>query len=168
MQFISLRIHPVHDRVVAIGNGLAGGNIIAKGKECIEWRNGQPANTPRVFLVRFFKYSGADQVPIWPFPDDAVDSNQQCLDAENVRWLRVANDKPAPPLRDDLGFEIVKYEAHVEASGAIRCIRDATIEELDPMIIIRPGLRSIIAAGVPWAIAGAAVGALVTAAILME
>lgn len=43
---------------------------------------------------------------------------------------------------------------------------DKTIQDLDPVIIIRPALRSSVSNSLSWAVAGAAVGALITWALL--
>lgn len=170
MPFIRLQINTGLRRVFAVGNGVPGGNIVIDSHENVEWRNGQPPNEQRVFLVRFFNWSLASRTPIWPFADGAVGQNQQCVDADGVRWLRVAETTLAPAFDPNLNLAYVEYKVYVEAApGAITCIRDGSIEPLDPMIIVRPpkaaSAPDSVLLGATSAVLGAAVGALVTWAL---
>ncbi len=169
MSFIRLQINPALRMVFAVGNGVPGGNVLIDRHEIVEWRNGQPPNNRRVFLVRFFNWSGTNRNPIWPFANGSVAQNQQCVDADGVRWLRVADGPLKPALDPNLDLEFLEYKVFVEAEGGtINCIRDADIEPLDPMIIIRnkSGAASdSVILGVTCAVLGAVAGALATWAL---
>ena len=119
------------------------GNIVASQGDSIAW---QCKNNGQSFLVSF-NLPDDDDNPTWPFGGSAADHIEL-----GVQYLRV-NSK-TPKSRKLTTAATLKYT-----------VRDETVpiaEELDPVIIIRPGLRSIIAAGLPWAVAGAALGALIT------
>lgn len=119
------------------------GNLVASQGELLEW---QCKKDGQSFLVSF-NLPDDDDNPTWPFGEDAADHIEL-----GVQYLRV--NSRTPKSRKLTTTATLKYT-----------VRDETVpiaEELDPVIIIRPGLRSIVAAGLPWAIAGAAIGALIT------
>ena len=169
MSFIRLHINPALRTVFAVGNGVPGGNVLIDSHELLEWRNGQPPNNRRVFLVRFFHWSGINRNPVWPFANGAVTQNHQCVDADGVRWLRVADAMLNPAFDPNLDLEFLEYKVYVEAeSSTITCLQDAHIEPLDPMIIIRN--KSVAASnsvmlGVTCAVLGAVAGAAITWAL---
>ena len=97
--------------------------------------------------MRFYTFDTG--LNTWPFSqqpdktDPGVDPVRYLrVNSKNTKWMKVTS-----PVT-------IKYAVEDEAAKPA--------EPLDPMIIIRPGLRSIIAAGLPWALAGAALGALIT------
>lgn len=169
MSFIRLHINPGLSMVFATGNGVPGGNVLVDSNELLEWRNGQPPTNRRVFLIRFFNWSGVNRSPVWPFADGAVDQSQQCVDADGVRWLRLGDANLKPAFDPTLNLEYLEYKVHVEAaSSTITCLRDTSIEPLDPMIIIRNRSgtsSSSVMLGVTCAVLGAAAGALATWAL---
>jgi len=126
------------------GPGQHGGNVDVKSGDTLAW---QCENNGHSFLVRFYRFGTTES--IWPFAEPAEHSDAD----PTIDYLRV--ESTTPKTRTVNTGETLKYEVKVE--------RGPTAVPLDPTIIIRPGLRSIVAAGLPWAVAGAAVGAAVTA-----
>jgi hypothetical protein len=134
------------------------GNLPVNRNASIAWR---AAVAGEEFQVFFFDLEHPD-VAIWPFkvgngghpPDGYAGPGAQ----ENPYLLVVNTAKPRK----------LKSSAPLAIKYDVVAMHTAGVDRLDPVIIIRPGLRSIVEAGLPWAVAGAAVGAAVTAAILME
>lgn len=119
------------------------GNIVASQGDSLQWKCKKDKQS---FLVSFNLLDDDDK-PTWPFGEDQADHVEL-----GVEYLRVNSKDP-------------KSRKLTTTANLKYTVRDETVpiaEELDPVIIIRPGLRSIVAAGLPWAIAGAAIGALIT------
>jgi len=130
------------------------GNVDAEGGTQIEW-HGQPGNDASLYTVRFFKL--IDGSATWPFVE--LEDGTGTAPAGYTGPLTLT---PGQRVRLTTKAEVltVKYEVSATRNDG------KPVEDLDPMIIIRPGLRSIVTTSVPWAVAGAAVGALITWSLL--
>lgn len=144
------RIRQVHAHVVPGGNG---GNAILPPAASIEWS----ATGSDVFRVTFQDL--ATQQWIWPFqgPDDGTFGlhNAPSLEVTGAGETRALNSG-APAT--------IKYEVYATSPN--------NADPLDPVFIIRPSVAPPstdsdgILLGVVCAVLGAAVGALVTAALI--
>jgi hypothetical protein len=139
-----------------------GGNRDLDGGTEITWDARTPDSPGWVTTFKVTFQDSETGNPTWPFTkkvngEDAPDDHFEVLD--------LIKGTPKTFVTRSGYLKTVKYV--VAADGNPPGDQDK-VTALDPTIIIRPGLRSIIAAGLPWAAAGAAVGALVTAVVLME
>jgi hypothetical protein len=129
---------------------IPGGHVDMLAKKKLLWMAESDLNV--VNYVVTFKSVGTNQ-PVWPFMEKS-DGTGSAL--SNYFGPLVLSQGKTIPLTTKGYFWPVKYDVVATRSDG------DPVETLDPVIIIRPGLRSIVEAGLPWAIAGAAVGAAVT------
>jgi hypothetical protein len=127
------------------------GNVDAEGGTQIEW-HGQSGNEASLYTVRFFKLS--DGSATWPFVE--LEDGTGIAPTGYTGPLTLT---PGQRVRLTTKAEALTVKYEVSATHS----EGKAVDDLDPMIIIRPGLRSIVAAGLPWAVAGAALGAVLTA-----
>lgn len=132
------------------------GNVDTIRGRKLEWSAQSDLNVLR-YVVTFKSLD--DDSTTWPFKEQA---NGQGTAGPGYTGPLVITPGSVIKLTTKKSDPPVKYDVTAERSDL------KSVDKLDPMIIIRPGLRSIIEAGLPWAVAGAAVGALVTAVALME
>lgn len=126
------------------------GNVDTLRGRKIEWTAQTDLNVLQ-YVVTFKRLD--DDTAAWPFKEEANGQGQAgpnytgplVITPGNV--IKLTTKKSDPPVKYDV--------TAVRADGA-------SVDQLDPVIIIRPGLRSIVAEGLPWALGGAAVGALIT------
>jgi hypothetical protein len=130
------------------------GNVDALGGSQIEW-HGQPGNDASLYTVRFINLS--DGSSTWPFVE--LEDGTGTAPAGYTGPLTLTPGQRVK-LTTTAGNLTVKYDVSATRNDG------KAVDDLDPMIIIRPGLRSIVATGLPWAVAGAAVGALITWSLL--
>jgi hypothetical protein len=125
-----------------------GGNLDLLGGSEVSWQADSSPGWVDRYEVTFSDLANPTE-RIWPFADAApVDQILKVPRGQTVT-LTTAGNCP----------EVVKYSVRAEVnSGA-----PERPVPYDPVIIIRPGLRSIVASGLPWAVAGAALGAVLTA-----
>jgi hypothetical protein len=130
------------------------GNVDAQGGTQIEW-HGQAGNDASLYTVRFFKLS--DGSATWPFVELEDGTGTAPAGYTGPLTLAAGTSVTLTTKAESL---TVKYEVSATRTDG------RAVDDLDPMIIIRPGLRSIVTTSLPWAVAGAAVGALITWSLL--
>jgi hypothetical protein len=125
-----------------------GGNLDLPGGSEVSWKADSSPGWVDRYEVTFSELAKPNE-RIWPFADaKPVDQILKVPRGQTVTLTAAGN-----------GQQVVKYDVRAEVNSA----GQEKPAPYDPVIIIRPGLRSIVAAGLPWALAGAALGAVVTA-----
>jgi hypothetical protein len=129
--------------VVTQPSGATDGTTVAHGNESFEWI---ASTTGEAFRLYFFdyEYPGA---AIWPF-----DGSSDGSDAKGRYWSVPSPAKPRRLRR--FASPAIKYD--------VVAMSPADVDPLDPMIIIRPTLRSKVLFGLAWAALGAVAGSALT------
>lgn len=131
------------------------GNVDTLRGNKIEW-TAQPGLNVMQYVVTFKRLDNG--AATWPFKENADGQGQAPPGYTGPLVITPGNLTPGNviTLTTKKSDPPVKYDVTaVRADGA-------TVDHLDPVIIIRPGLRSIVAEGLPWAAAGAVAGAVIT------
>ncbi len=130
------------------------GNVDTLNGRKFEWTAQSDLNVLR-YVVSFKRLS--DDLPVWPFKENADGNGTAPNDYVGPLSLSPGATVKLTTKKFDWP---VKYEVTATRSD------EKTVDVLDPVIIIRPGLRSIVAEGLPWAVAGAGLGAAVAAIVM--